>query len=686
MEMPEQPSRRCRTRHVISALALALLSTPSLAVDATAVLDITQLSLEDILNTEIVSASKKMEPVSRAPADVTVIQADDIRLFGWRTLADVLRATRGFYVSNDYTYEYAGVRGFSPPGDYNTRLLILVDGNRLNDPVYDSGLIGGELPIDLGLIDRIEIVRGPSSSLYGSNAFFGVVNLITREGRDLQGGEVALQSAQYYIGQSARGTYGRRLKNGLELLLSATHSESDGETLYFPEFDMPATNNGIASGMDYEDRDQAFMKLGWGNWSLSAGQGKRTKGQPTAPAGAVFNQPGTFYIDQESFGEVQYRQETDAGDFAARIFGGDYRFWGSAVLSGPVLNSDDARGSWYGLELRRGLRLGSHHHLVAGLEYQNNYRQFQTMYDDLPYTLYLDRDVSTRKLGLYLQDDWTLSEQWSATLGMRYDSVDPSYANRQGEFSPRLALIYRPGSESTLKLLYGHAFRAANVYESQYFYPFDPGRQLDNPGLSPETIDTVEMVWERYFGADTRLTVAGYAYSLHDYIALTGIDVVNASPPPATVPALQFRNQAAIDAHGVEVELERQFMNRTRLRASYSFQHPQPADDSHLSNVPRHLGKLNLAVPLWQEKLRAGLEVQGASRRLADSGDHAPGYVIANMNVQYITAYPGTELLFSVRNFLDAHYYDPAADDGVPGRSLLVQRERELAIRLQVHF
>lgn len=688
MEMPAPllSRRPSSNKRLLSAVVLTLLSNHLLAAETGAVIDVTQLSLEDILNTEIVSASKKMERANRAPADVTVIQADDIRLFGWRTLADVLRATRGFYITNDYTYEYVGVRGFAPPGDFNSRLLVLVDGNRLNDPVYDTGFIGGELPLDLDLIQRIEIVRGPSSSLYGSNAFFGVVNLITREGRDLQGGEIALQAAEHYIGQSARGTYGRRLDNGLELLLSATHSESDGETLYFPEFDDPATNNGIAHDMDYEDRDQAFLKLDWGRWALTAGHGWRKKGRPNGPAGAEFNQPGTSYLDQESFGELQYRQETASGEFNARVFAGDYQFWGDMVFPGPLLSGDDARGSWYGLELRQGIRLTSQHQLVAGLEYQNNYRQFQTVYDDDPYALYLDREVDTRKLGLYLQDDWTLNERWSATLGLRYDSVTPSYADSQGEFSPRLALIHRPGAESTLKLLYGHAFRAPNIYESQYLYPFDPGRQLDNPDLSAETIDTVEVVWERYFGPETRLTVAGYAYKLKNLIALTALDVANPAPPPATVEAFQLQNQAAINAQGLELELEHQFENRARLRASYTIQHPHPDDHSRLSNVPRHLGKLNLGAPLGRDDLRLGVELQASSRRLADSGDYAPGYAITNLNLHYLTPLPGTELSFSVRNLLEARYYDPAADDGIPGRSRVPQRERELAARLQVRF
>ena len=85
--------------------------------------------------------------------------------YGYRTLADILRSVRGFYVTNDRNYSYLGVRGFSRPGDYNARILLLVDGHRLNDNIFGAALIGTEFPLDVDLIERVEIIRGPSSSL-----------------------------------------------------------------------------------------------------------------------------------------------------------------------------------------------------------------------------------------------------------------------------------------------------------------------------------------------------------------------------------------------------------------------------------------------------------------------------------------------------------------------------------------
>ena len=146
--------------------------------------EVTTPSLEELLNVEIIStASKFSQEVTHAPASITIITADEIRYYGHRTLADVLRTVRGLYTSYDRNYSYIGVRGFSQPGDYNTRVLLLVDGHRLNDAVYDQAPIGTDFPIDVSLIERVEIIRGPGSSLYGTSAFFGVINVITRMAR-----------------------------------------------------------------------------------------------------------------------------------------------------------------------------------------------------------------------------------------------------------------------------------------------------------------------------------------------------------------------------------------------------------------------------------------------------------------------------------------------------------------------
>ena len=105
--------------------------------------DLSRLSLEELADLNIDSvygASMYLQKVTEAPSSVTIITADDIERYGYRTLADALRSVRGFYITNDRNYSYLGVRGFSRPGDYNARILLLIDGHRLNDNVFGSAL------------------------------------------------------------------------------------------------------------------------------------------------------------------------------------------------------------------------------------------------------------------------------------------------------------------------------------------------------------------------------------------------------------------------------------------------------------------------------------------------------------------------------------------------------------------
>jgi outer membrane receptor for ferrienterochelin and colicins len=159
-----------------------------------------QLSLEQLLDVRVDSvygASKYQQRLSEAPSSVSIVTEDDIKKYGYQTLADVLRSVRGLYVSYDRNYSYLGMRGFSRPGDYNGRVLLLINGHRVNDNIYDSAFLGNEFPLDLDLIDRVEVIRGPSSSIYGNNALFGVINIITKQGRDFDSAEVSGEAGSF---------------------------------------------------------------------------------------------------------------------------------------------------------------------------------------------------------------------------------------------------------------------------------------------------------------------------------------------------------------------------------------------------------------------------------------------------------------------------------------------------------
>ena len=319
--------------------------------------DPTSMSLEELMKIQVYSASRHLQEAEEAPSSVTVVTAEEIQRYGYRTLADVLRNVRGFYVTYDRNYSYVGVRGFAPLGDLNARILVMVDGHRLNDNIYDQALIGTDLPLDLDAVERIEIVRGPSSSLYGSNAFFGVINLITKSRSAVKHGQISSE-----IG--SLGTYkghfllGETLPHGIEALLAGSVSESQGNyRLFFPEFNSPANNNGYAVNADNDAAKNFLAKLVFHNFTLESVVGTREKGIPTASWDTAFNDARNKTIDSE--GNLMLTYNRDLGETTnlfTRVSYNRYVYTGYyADLPAPaVLNRDMARGDWWGLEAKSG--------------------------------------------------------------------------------------------------------------------------------------------------------------------------------------------------------------------------------------------------------------------------------------------------------------------------------------------
>jgi len=215
-------------RPVIAIACLLLASAAGFAQAP----DLSQASLEELMNIKVITASKYQQSSQSAPSLVTVVTADEIRKYGYRTLADILRSVGGFYVTYDRNYSYVGVRGFNRPGDYNTRILLLVNGHRMNDSIYELAYVGTEFPLDVDLIDRVEVIRGPSSSLYGTNAFFAVINVLIKSGAQVNGAELSTELGSF-DSYKGRVSYGKQFQR-FQVLLSGSYYSSSGQNLFFP--------------------------------------------------------------------------------------------------------------------------------------------------------------------------------------------------------------------------------------------------------------------------------------------------------------------------------------------------------------------------------------------------------------------------------------------------------------------
>src|SRR3990170_1795688 len=271
-------------------LVMLLAAAPGLASAQQA---LPELSLEELMEIDagrVFGASERIQPVTEAPASVSFITADEIARYGYRTLADILRGVRGMYVTDDRNFSLLGTRGFAKPGDYNSRILLLINGHRVNDNVFGQAEIGAEFGLDPAIFERVEIIRGPASSLYGDSAFFAVVNVITKSGASLDGASIAVDAGS--LGTLlTRVSAGRRLKNGVDVAGSATYERSDGvQRLYFPAFDSPETNHGVAEGLDGELIGQLYGQLSFKTFTFTGAYGRRRRDVPTASFGTVFNE------------------------------------------------------------------------------------------------------------------------------------------------------------------------------------------------------------------------------------------------------------------------------------------------------------------------------------------------------------------------------------------------------------
>jgi outer membrane receptor for ferrienterochelin and colicins len=377
------------------------------------------LSLEDLMKLDagqVFGASERLQPVMEAPSSVSFITAEEIARYGYRTLADILRSVRGMYVTDDRNYSYIGMRGFANPGDYNSRILLLVNGHRVNDNVYGQAEIGAEFGLDPAVFERVEIIRGPASSLYGDSAFFAVVNVITRTGASLGGGSITLEAGTLGT-RLARASAGHRFASGLDVALSGTFEQSDGVgRLYFPAFDAPATNNGVAEGLDGEGVRQVYGRLAFNGLTVTGAYGARQRDVPTASFGTLFNQQGSreqttdrhTLIDAEygrSFGGTRV---TFRGSFDQFSSDGTYPFAGEQE-GAPLVGRTHVVGTRWSAGIGLTRSLPGRQTVRAGIEGVDNPRQNETARYVDPPTLLFHNDRSSRQLGLYVQDEIKLA-------------------------------------------------------------------------------------------------------------------------------------------------------------------------------------------------------------------------------------------------------------------------------------
>lgn len=633
---------RCRLR-VLTSVALGLAACVSAAQPVQQLAD---LPLTTLLDMEISGASRFPTRRSEAAATVTVITRAEIRALGHRTLADVLRSVRGLMLASDRVYAYAGVRGFFAAGDYNTRVLLLVDGNRVNDSLYDQAFLGSEFPLDVAEIDRVEFVPGQGSAVYGPNALFGVINVITRGAGVRQEHTIALGLGSFGERRASVSLRAPDPMGGWSLMYSRTTATGD---------DVPnsAADGGPlgASGVDGMRRSALFGRWDHGPWRASLMHGSRDKAVPLGQ-GVVFGHPLNRYWDGLTLASVQFQHAVGpAEQGTVRLYAGAYRFIGDYAVDYPPIthNRDIARGRWWGLDARVTSTRFSGHRLVLGMEWQRAADLEQQNFDVAPEAVdYLASHTRSQRGALFAEDQIALGDHWSMHLGGRVDVAQGSGS----DVSPRVAVLWRPSHDWVFKAVHGRAFRTPNAYEA--YYEVDaPAGYRRNDALQSERVVGDEWAVEWQPSGAWRMSAAAYRNRARRLVIL-GYDV--------DADRYRFDNVGRFTARGLELELEYARDEwRARLNANWNSNSAQP-ETSLLGDVfPRRMLKTTVVGPVTAagsgEPWWLGLEAEALDRRGASAGR-----TVLNITMTAPGLPGGARAVVSVRDALGKGRTDPGAD------------------------
>jgi iron complex outermembrane receptor protein len=628
--------------------------------------DLAELPLEQLMAVPVESVSgvsKYEQSIRRAPAGVTVYTAADIRNYGWRTLADALRAAPGFHIRHDRFYEYVGNRGFTRPYDYNSRTLILVNGHRINDSIYQQGAVGTDFLLDIDLVERIEIIRGPGSSIYGSNAFYGAVNVIPKRGRDLAGGQAALAVGSE-PSVKGRVSVGDRSSGGVEYTLSATGWSSEGER----DFSLPASWRALPGFTAREARDRddlsvanAFGHVAWRGLEAEAAYGRRRK-DVLPPVYFTNVDTPAFGIDERAYALVRATGEpTPSSQISAKLAFDLYRYEGlfSPAFTGFEQQAPYADSFSANAELRWRQTIADRHTLLVGFEYQDNFRQDLGRRNLTTGEVPVRVRESSRYYSPFAQLDWELAEPLRLSLGGRYDYYDFG----QERLTPRVGLIWDLSASTTLKLLYGESFRVPNVEER---FASEAGI-VANPDLRPETNRTWDLLAEHRLNQVWRLEANAYH--------IVSSDLITTVPFPAIPDTITYANSQRITTEGFSLGASAHYPSGVQLRASGTFQRTRDdATDDVIADAPRTLVKLAASSPLGARWLRGSVEVQYVGDREDALGRSTGDYTTANVTLRASQVWHRWDLSLSVYNIAGDRWSDPknvGQIDSVPRTAVL---------------
>lgn len=525
---------------------------------------------EDVLDNIVITATKTEADVRDLPASVTVITADDIERANVKSVEDILRYQAGFAVKDmgGMKATKVSMRGMSQNG-----VLVMVDGVSINNG-YTGGANWSSVPVEM--IERIEIVRGAGSALYGSNAMGGVVNIITKE---TTGGKVTAGFGSHH---TRYGDFYYGLKDN-DVFFSVNYGKrtSDG---YNDDITDTATSKNTY-GKRASERETYGIKLAY---DVNEENKVILSHQVTENSYGYYQ--STYNPRNEGLRKAVATQLSWQGRYedgsALNVSLSQYdmnRYWtqsGKNYTPNPVKSKEaEANYSWFA---------GDKHHLTVGASYKEDKGSSETWW---PGNVLKDRSGGkTENVGFFLQDDIKLSERANLIVGGRYDSwefkngynmdgdIEGSDASR---FSPKAALNYKANDVTSYYVSVGKAFNSPTLFNLSRLWPMgNSGNFLrPNADLKPEELMMYEIGAKFDIDGQTSVTVSLFQNDIENMI-------VQADLPSGDA---MWDNVGKARVRGIEAEVSRRFSDEWSGFVSYTYNDSEVREYNNIKAIGNQL-------------------------------------------------------------------------------------------------
>ena len=625
------------------------------------------MDLEELIEVQFSIATRSLLSVRKAPAIATVITADQIKTSGARNLLDVLARVPGVGVSRTFFSVYEiEIRGIK--STRNEKIKFMVDGHSMNQPLWGGSSWAYE-NISLEQVERVEIIRGPGSALYGTSAFSGIINVVTKQGEDIDGTIVS-------SGVGSFDTYRTSIIHGkqyrdIDVLASLTYYNTNGAKQYVGS-DLIG-QSGYTD--DWAKSWDAGLKLSWNDFTFNSKFLSRRNG-PYVGVTNVLNDESKLETDQYfldlSFNRslskdwnINARSYYDHFNltFAWELFPEGHSFEPIPALTYPegMLGTPHVKNDTYGFELGADYQVTAQNKITFGGGYEKD-KQYDVThfanfdpntlvnigsYQDISSWANWSQPAQREILSVYIQDEWEFMKDMVLTIGNRYDH----FSDFGGTNNPRLGIVWNPSPRLDVKLLYGQAFRAPSFDEQ---YSDNNPAAIGNPDLDPEVIKTYEMAvgYRPVNCFDIRVSTFYNKYQ-------DNISLVQTNTPGQ----YQFQNGGDLTVYGVETEARYRWSS-VDAYVNHTWQKPEIVDtNSSLPNVPsyRYNVGLNATINDYFVGNVNALFVGERDRAVGDTRSEDESYAKVDLSLIAKEFFKGLEIRGSVHNIFDENYSYPAS-------------------------